>query len=72
MLLFRDEGHIERWCRARDLEPGAALTPDQGWRLAQGWYGNKLDPAWRRHSLDQAEALLISLGLNGSFWNLRG
>ncbi len=72
MLLFRDEGHIDRWCRARDLERGAVLTPEQGWRLAVGWYQNKLDADWRRHTPEEAEALLWSLGLTGSFWNLRG
>ena len=72
MLLFRDEGHIERWCRARDLAPGAALTPGQGWRLAVGWYQNKLSPDWRRHTVEEAEALLANIGLTGAFWDLRG
>ena len=71
MQLFRDEGHVERWCRARDLKPGATLTPEQGWRLAKGWYEKKLEPTWRRHTLEEAEALLASLGLGGAFWNLR-
>lgn len=71
MLLFRSEEHIDRWCRARDLQQGAALTPDQGWRLAQGWYKDKLKPEWRRHTLEEAEALLSDVGLTGPFWNLR-
>lgn len=72
MLLFRDEGHIERWCRARDLTPGAALTPEQGWQLAVAWYQNKLSPEWRRHTVEEAEAVLASIGLRGAFWSLRG
>ncbi len=72
MLLFRDEEHVDRWCRARDLERGALLTPEQGWRLALGWYRNKLGADWRRHTLEEAEALLGSIGLTAAFWNLRG
>ncbi|HEY7111385.1 MAG TPA: hypothetical protein VIA45_00515 [Thermoanaerobaculia bacterium] len=72
MLLFRSEDHVDRWCRARDVARGATLSPDQCWRLAQGWYKDKLEPEWRRHTLEEAEELLTSIGLTGPFWNLRG
>jgi carboxypeptidase C (cathepsin A) len=72
MLLFRDEEHVDRWCEARDLKRGAIVTPDQTWQLARGWYANKLKPDWRRHTLEETEALLTSIGLVGEFWSLRG
>lgn len=72
MLLFRAEEHIDRWCDTRDIARGATLTPLQGWQLAHGWYKDKLDPDWRRHTVDEAETLLATVGLEGSFWNLRG
>ena len=71
MLLFRDEEHVDRWCAARDLARGGLMTPDQAWRLARAWYAGKLSPAWRRHTLEEAEALLADAGLAGPFWNLR-
>ena len=71
MLLFRDEEHVGRWCTARDLPRGAVITPEQTWQLALGWYRDKLKPEWRRHTLEETEALLGTVGLNGSFWNVR-
>jgi hypothetical protein len=71
MLLFRDEEHVDRWCASRDLVSGALVTPEQAWRLAHGWYARKLDEDWRRHTVDEAEALFHSIGLTGPFWNLR-
>jgi hypothetical protein len=71
MLLFRDEEHLDRWCRMRELERGALLTPEQCWRLAFGWYKDKLEPNWRRHTVEETEALLAEVGLTGPFWNLR-
>jgi len=73
MLLFRGEEHIDRWCSARDLPraEGATLTPAQGWQLAQAWYKDKVKPQWRRHTLEETEALLADVGLTGPFWNLR-
>ena len=72
MLLFRDEEHVDRWCAARDLPRGVTVTPEQTWRLADGWYRNKVKPDWRRHTREETEELLSSIGLTSAFWNLRG
>ena len=71
MLLFRDEEHVDRWCGARDLARGEVITMQQAWALAHGWYKDKLKPDWRRHTPQETEALLASIGLTGSFWSVR-
>jgi hypothetical protein len=71
MLLFRDEEHIERWCSQWSQPRGATLTIESAWRLAQRWYGNKMDLEWRRFTLDEAQAVLTGLELTGPFWSLR-
>ena len=71
MLLFRDEEHIDRWSRTRDLSRGATMTPEQCWQLAYGWYKDKVRPDWKRHSLEETEALLAAVGLTGPFWSIR-
>jgi hypothetical protein len=72
MLLFRSEEHVNRWCAAWRQPLGALLTPEQAWRLAYAWYSpDRRDPAWRRFTLDETEALLRQLGLTDPFWNLR-
>jgi len=72
MLFFRSEEHVDRWCRQWNLSRGALLNLDQGWRLAQAWYGpDRREPDWRRKTVDEAEALFDELGLTSPFWNLR-
>lgn len=71
MLIFRSEEHVDQWCRQHDLPRGATLTPDTAWQLAREWYQNKVKPDWRRHTLEEAEALFARLGLTSDFWNLR-
>ena len=72
MLLFRSEEHVDRWCASWRLPRGASLSLDQTWRLAQAWYSaDRRDPEWRRRTVDETEALLESLALNGPFWKLR-
>jgi hypothetical protein len=40
------------------------------WKLAQPWYGDRLDPEWQPHSREHNQALLDSCGLTGPFWRL--
>jgi hypothetical protein len=71
MLLFRSEEHVDRWSEARGIPRGALLTLEQGWELARRWYHDRLDPAWRRWTLEEVEVLFAELGLTGPFWRLR-
>ena len=70
MLFFRSEEHVERWCRARGLEPGAVLTRDQIWELARAWYGSRMEPQWSRRTTEEAQQVFTDLGLTGPFWQL--
>jgi hypothetical protein len=42
------------------------------WRLAQTWYGNRLDPNWSPRPTAAAQQLLEQSGLVGDFWRLPG
>lgn len=72
MLFFRSEEHIDAWCRTWRFERGAVLSLEQGWALAQAWYGeDRRQPEWRRRTVDEAEAVFAELGLTSAFWSLR-
>jgi len=66
MLLFRSEEHVERSGKVK----GAVMTPEQMWRLADTWYRDRDDPAWRRRSAEEAEEVFAQIGLTGEFWKL--
>jgi hypothetical protein len=46
------------------------MTIAQAWDLSQMWYGNRLDPDFRRPTADEARAIFASVGLTGPFWRL--
>jgi hypothetical protein len=72
MHLFRSEEHVNRWCTRWGQPRGASLEPELAWRLAHAWYSpDRRDPAWRRRTLDEVEALFAELGLTDEFWGLR-
>ena len=66
MRLFRSEEHVRR---VYD-EPGAVFPTTQLWRLAEAWYGDRLDPAWTPRTRDDHQSVLESVGLTGEFWRL--
>jgi hypothetical protein len=70
MLLFRSEEHARRWRERRGLTRADTLALRQAARLADAWYQRKLARDWRRHTVDEAEALFAELGLDAEFWRL--
>jgi hypothetical protein len=63
MRLFRSEEEIPPG-------PGAAMQIEQLKRLAERWYGDRLDPDWRPRTLEQSQRILDDVGLTGEFWRL--
>ena len=73
MLFFRSEEHVIRWCKNWKFKTGGIISLDQGWLLAQAWYGpDRRKPEWRRKTFEETEVLFAQLGLSGTYWNLRG
>jgi Alkylmercury lyase len=73
--LFCDRSHAADWA-VRAAPPTAGLAADRVisavtmWRLAQPWYGDRLDPGWSPRTAAAAQRLLTQAGLTGDFWQL--
>ena len=70
ILMFGSEDHVDRWCAREQVARGELLNLDQTWALAKVWYHDRLDPAWRRPTAEEATAMHASIGLTGDFWSL--
>jgi hypothetical protein len=72
MLFFRSEEHVDRWCSTWRFAKGEVIPIAKGWELARAWYTeDRRDPAWRRRTLEETEAVFASLGFDTAFWSLR-
>lgn len=56
-------GHV------KDLT-GQAVPITGLWRLAQPWYGDRLDPGYRPRPVAESQRLLEEAGFTGEFWRL--
>ena len=70
MLLFRSEEHAQLWSRTKGLTETATMPLETMWRLATIWYGDRLDPTWRRKTPAEAQEVFAELGLTAAFWQL--
>ena len=68
MLLFRSEDHVDNWCVKRHITRGAVFTPEQMWKVAVPWHGERLGRDWRRYTPNEAQAVFDRAALTGAFW----
>lgn len=47
------------------------LTLDQARALGGAWFGSYLDADWQPRTAEASQAVLESVGLTGSFWQLQ-
>ena len=59
-----------RWCAERGRPVGAVISLSTAWALAEAWYSDRLEPAWRRRTATEAQAVFTELGLTDPFWRL--
>lgn len=52
------------------MSRGATIDLELAWRLARGWYHDRLRPDWQRKTTAEAEAFFAELGLSSDFWRL--
>jgi hypothetical protein len=77
MQLFRSEAHVQRWLAndvggrlAAGRSGGATIPIAKLAELAEAWWWDRLDPAWRPHTREQNQQILDSVALTGDFWRL--
>lgn len=70
MLLFDTEAHVDRWSARHRIAKGDVRPIAQVWDFAREWYGNHLNPAWRKWTTDEARAMFARHGLTHPIWHL--
>ena len=53
-----------------DIPKGDVRPLPQIWRFAQKWYGQHLDPNWKKWTLQEAKQIFDEFGLSHPVWQL--
>lgn len=70
MLAFRTETEIDQWCRRHDIGKGDVQPLPHIWAFAKKWYGQHLDPNWKKWTLQEAKQIFQEFGLTHPIWQL--
>jgi hypothetical protein len=70
MLLFEMELDIDRWSEQHRIPKGDVQPVTKVWDFAQAWYGNHLNPAWKKWTAEEARSLFRRFGLTGPVWHV--
>ena len=68
ILFFSSRHDIDGWCARHGFPRGEAIDVATGVALAREWFGDYLEPTWRRKTPDEALQVFRSLGLTSEFW----
>ena len=70
MLIFEIEKDIDLWCDRHQISKGDVQPITKIWEFAKVWYGNHLNPNWKKWTTQQAQEIFNRFGLTGDIWKI--
>ena len=70
MLLFENENQINEWSSKHKIPKGDVQPIKKIWEFSKVWYGNHLNPEWKKWSSDEAKEIFQKFKLTHEIWNI--
>lgn len=70
MLIFETESEIDAWTQKHNIPKGDVQPIEVIWDFSKKWYGNHLNPDWKKWSIKEAKSMFAEFNLNHSIWKL--
>ena len=70
MLLFASENDIDKWCKRHGMKKGDIQPINKIWEFSKVWYGNHLNPNWKKWTVDEAREIFERFGLVNRIWEM--
>lgn len=70
MLLFQNEDEIDRWSKSHNIPKGDVQPITNIWEFSKIWYGNHLNPKWKKWTMEEAKDIFQQFNLTHTIWNL--
>ena len=72
MLIFESKEQVKKCSVSHDIPLGDIQPIERIWSFSQKWYGNHLNPNWRKWTIDEARSMFIEYELKNKIWDLDG
>jgi hypothetical protein len=70
MLIFENAEQIESWALRHNIPQGDIQPIEKIWTFSKKWYGEHLNPAWTKWTVEEAKQIFMEFELDGKIWNL--
>jgi hypothetical protein len=70
MLVFENETQIDEWCKKHRIPLGDVQPINKVWEFAKVWYGNHLNPEWKKWTIEEARKIFEIFGFTHEIWNI--
>lgn len=70
MLLFESESQIDAWSEMHRIRKGDVQPIEKIWEFSKVWYGNHLNPRWKKWTSEEAKMIFERFGLTGETWKI--
>lgn len=70
MLIFENELQIDEWSIKHNIPKGDVQPVEKIWDFSKKWYGNHLNPEWKKWTMDEAKQIFQEFLLNHEIWKL--
>lgn len=70
MLLFEAEEQIDIWCKKHRIAKGDVQPITRIWEFSQVWYGNHLNPEWKKWTAEEAQRIFEQFELTSDVWKI--
>ena len=70
MLVFENAQQIQKWTEQHQIPKGDIQPIEKIWQFSKKWYGNHLNPEWKKWTIEEAKQLFQEFGLSHKVWAL--
>ena len=70
MLLFESESQIDAWSKMHRIRKGDVQPIEKIWECSKVWYGNHLNPEWKKWTSEEAKMIFDRFELTGEIWKV--
>ena len=70
MLLFENIEQVQQWSTKHNYSIGDVQPIEKIWNFSKKWYGNYLDPNWKKWTTQEARRMFEQFDLTGPIWEL--
>ncbi len=70
MLIFENKNQINIWSKKHNMPKGDIQSIEKVWNFSKKWYGNHLNPDWKKWTIKEAKQMFKEFELDNEIWHL--